>query len=479
MEDALVALRDTANPERFVAVVAALGTDDATLLFDRGGDRSSLISEANGKRPKCLSIVYSHTACRNIEYRRACEDAGADAVVSTPEELMDLIRDAGEQAGDVTAASSPAPPAAAAAGNDDTTQAGAETDSHMSPAPGGYPHYRTPLEYGPIARRMLRDGVLERLLGADHRAVTKAKRWTKRLLEQVQGLSRSLTVPPPDATDATPPRSVRCVFISDTHRHHRAVDLPPGDVLLHCGDCVGNYGNKNIQKHFREFVAWLVEMSQRYKHVIFIAGNHDTLLDGACYDTAEAKKAMEGLPKNVIYLENTGVEVMGVRFWGSPVTPSRQESLGKRYYSDGFERRKKDRKRIWQMIPDIGSKGDEKSSATDRAAGGVDVLMTHVPPQDSRVCNWSSGDPLLSERLAQLKQPPRYHCFGHDHDYFGVAESNGGRTIYLNGAQETLRRMDAYTDRMPKIRHAFSATDAHHRVSMPAGCALEFDVVCR
>jgi hypothetical protein len=36
---------------------------------------------------------------------------------------------------------------------------------------------------------------------------------------------------PPAAT-----RSVRIVVISDTHKEHDRLTIPPGDILVHCGD---------------------------------------------------------------------------------------------------------------------------------------------------------------------------------------------------------------------------------------------------
>ena len=34
----------------------------------------------------------------------------------------------------------------------------------------------------------------------------------------------------------TPRRPVRVVLISDTHSSHRQLDLPAGDILIHCGE---------------------------------------------------------------------------------------------------------------------------------------------------------------------------------------------------------------------------------------------------
>ena len=52
--------------------------------------------------------------------------------------------------------------------------------------------------------------------------------------------------------------------------------------------------------------------------MVFTAGNHDTLLDGECYDSRWARQQLTALPPNVTYLENDGVTVLGVRLWGTP-----------------------------------------------------------------------------------------------------------------------------------------------------------------
>ena len=81
--EALAALADGGE---WGALVAALGVDQLTFLFNDGeGDRSDLITAA--KEKGCLVVVYSHTACVNPEMANACEDAGADTVVDSAERL--------------------------------------------------------------------------------------------------------------------------------------------------------------------------------------------------------------------------------------------------------------------------------------------------------------------------------------------------------------------------------------------------------
>ncbi|CAE8584266.1 unnamed protein product [Polarella glacialis] len=118
------------------------------------------------------------------------------------------------------------------------------------------------------------------------------------------------------------------------------------------------------------------------------------------------------------------------------MTVSRLESEGKRFYSRAFERPTELRKRFWADLPQE-----------------LDVLMTHCPPQ-GQLCG-AVGDPLLAARLREMSRPPRFHVFGHDHDFPGAASD--GRTTFLNVAQEELLRAD------PR----------------GGGCALTFDVEAR
>ena len=256
----------------FVAVVAALGTDDATMIFDRGGDRSTLIAAANAKAG-CRAIVFSHTACREVSIRRACEDAGADAVLCSGGELRELVQEdclsPHEPAGDVLP---PPPPTTTTTPTPPPTRPDAPPSAAAPPAVARtvHAHYASPEAYGPVARRAARDAALERALGPRHKAVQKSRAWTATLLTQIRALGRPLTAPAPAAGSGR--RAVRFVFCSDTHAHHDSVYLPPGDVLLHAGDAVGNYGDKDVREHFRRFVAWLTAMAGRYEHVVFIAG---------------------------------------------------------------------------------------------------------------------------------------------------------------------------------------------------------------
>eukprot|EP00438_Fugacium_kawagutii_P025044 Skav224650 [mRNA] locus=scaffold4300:95354:97009:+ [translate_table: standard] len=411
------ALDQISNKGPWGAVVAALGTNPSDLIFDGAADRSTLISTVKKLQPSPTMVVFSHTACRYSGMAQACTDAGADAVMCTPEALKKLILSIQASRASFlrdTSSSDMYPPEPGAA----------EIEADDTPA-GQLAIYKTTAEYPVVAVRIEQNRALERSLGSSHRALKDLNEFVDEMIAMIESLPRSLTV---SSLCAPPP--IRFVHISDTHHHHKNVYLPEGEVLLHTGDLVGNYGDRDIQKHLSDFLDWLVKMSSRFQLIAIIAGNHDTLLDEERYprEAAKVKRAfLSKLPGNVRYLENDGVEYQGLKIWGSPIVCCREETLGKRYLSNAFERRRAERQQIWSQIPE-----------------GLDVLMTHVPPHRI-LCSSDCGCELLLNRLKQLSQPPRFHCFGHDHDYYGVkGGSLGGSepTIFINGALEEVRRMD-------------------------------------
>ena len=68
---------------------------------------------------------------------------------------------------------------------------------------------------------------------------------------------------------------VRLVVLSDTHGFHHQLTpvLPPGDILLHCGD----FANKGSIDDATDFVKWVSSL-QQYPEKYIIGGNHDRTL---------------------------------------------------------------------------------------------------------------------------------------------------------------------------------------------------------
>lgn len=191
---------------------------------------------------------------------------------------------------------------------------------------------------------------------------------------------------------------MQIVAISDTHGKHRDLNIPDGDILIHAGD-VTRGGTK---EQVVDFLNWFTE--QKHTHKIFVAGNHDFF-----FEETDSKKIRRIIPKEIIYLNDSGIAINGVKFWGSPITPW--------FNNWAFNReRGTEIKRHWDLIPN-----------------DTDVLITHGPPfgiLDETVYGKRTGCEELLLRVYQVK--PQYHIFGHIHeDYGSFAE---GETTFVNAS---------------------------------------------
>lgn len=201
--------------------------------------------------------------------------------------------------------------------------------------------------------------------------------------------------------------AVRIVCISDTHFYHQHLDLPDGDILIHAGDFMG-FGD--MERHIAEFNDWLGE--QPHAHKIVIAGNHDSMFESSPGVARE-------LLTNAIYLENSGVEVEGLRFWGSPVQPTFND------WAFNVDRGNSIR-RYWEMIP-----------------AETDVLVTHGPPFGVLDQGGPTTPHLGCEELAKVvrRVAPKLHIFGHIHGGYGCFGPDNG-TTFVNASIVTRKHMD-------------------------------------
>ena len=103
---------------------------------------------------------------------------------------------------------------------------------------------------------------------------------------------------------------MRLVFISDTHSMHPWMSIPEGDILFHAGD----FSKRGRPEEVRDFLDWYAALPHRVK--IFIAGNHDFMAER----DPQAFRAM--IPDNLIYMEDSGTTVEGLRIWGSLTPPA-------------------------------------------------------------------------------------------------------------------------------------------------------------
>lgn len=182
-------------------------------------------------------------------------------------------------------------------------------------------------------------------------------------------------------------------FISDTHGLHDRLKLNLGTILIHAGD-VTEYSSED---EVADFLYWFSRQAFTYK--IFIAGNHDLFLEEC---TPAKRKNI--IPSDIIYLQNSGVEIGGLKVWGSPVTPY---FLGMAFNA----RQGTEIKKVWNKIPD-----------------DTDILITHGPPNGILDCG--VGDEELLRKVNKIK--PVVHCFGHAHGQNGLETING--TAFINAS---------------------------------------------
>jgi hypothetical protein len=69
---------------------------------------------------------------------------------------------------------------------------------------------------------------------------------------------------------------IKIVVVSDTHECHRELEVPPRDLLIHCGDS-SFFSRRPSQIH--DFNTWLVEQPARYR--VCAAGNHELAVEAA------------------------------------------------------------------------------------------------------------------------------------------------------------------------------------------------------
>lgn len=212
-------------------------------------------------------------------------------------------------------------------------------------------------------------------------------------------------------------------FISDLHSKHfpwemkifeqgKLTELYSSDIVVFCGDM----SSRGYKHEIENFLAWFSDVAPNAKK-IFIAGNHDFFFDAA---KEEVKKVLENYP-DLVYLEDSSFEYMGLKFWGSPITPW--------FHDWAFNRWEDEIGQYWTIIPE-----------------DIDVLITHGPafgigdllhPQFRRYNEKNNvGCPLLLREI-QNRIKPAIHAFGHIHEAYGIyskIEDAKSQTLYINAS---------------------------------------------
>lgn len=199
---------------------------------------------------------------------------------------------------------------------------------------------------------------------------------------------------------------MRIVCLSDTH--NQQIDVPDGDLLIHAGDATF----QGTADEITEFNAWFSALP--HKHKIFIAGNHDWLFQT---QPAAARKLLDS---DIIYLQDSGVNIEGLNIYGSPWQP--------RFYDWAFNlNRGREMAEKWEMIP-----------------ARTDILITHGPPSgilDLTIDGDHAGCEELIKKVDEIR--PKVHIFGHIHEGYGTLERSGTRFVNASNCDERYRVVNA------------------------------------
>lgn len=223
--------------------------------------------------------------------------------------------------------------------------------------------------------------------------------------------------------------SLRLVVISDTHGRYRRLSLPPGDVLVHCGDCLGNCFLPTASKMaaLKDFFEWLNAQPCAVK--IFIGGNHDGAF--ARY-TPEAMRQMAA-PALYLCHESAIIEPIHWRVFGTPqsicnsvLSPFKAFQCSTMQWMgdtalDASLCRENEKYKAGPLPPPQAL--PSSSLLTVRlephfalGSGPIDILLTHqgLMPEGKSSRN---GDLL---KFISKISPLRLHCGGHLHRGHGL-----------------------------------------------------------
>ena len=192
---------------------------------------------------------------------------------------------------------------------------------------------------------------------------------------------------------------MRIVAVADTHDRQWYLDVPDGDVLVHAGDISFMMHGDPAFKHITRLREWLCSLPHKRK--VLIAGNHD-------FGFQTHPKESRYIMREFDYLEDSGVEIDGVRFWGSPWQP---------WFFD------------WAF--NLERDGHELADKWDLIPEDTDVLVTHGPPYGYGDLTTGEYGPkenvgckLLTYRLQEQNRVQdvslKYHICGHIHSGYGM-----------------------------------------------------------
>lgn len=216
----------------------------------------------------------------------------------------------------------------------------------------------------------------------------------------------------------------RILAVSDMHGRLDGLDPSGFDICAVAGDFsrqtgFGRWPMKEQRDWIHdEFFGW----TEKFPDTVFavIAGNHDLCLDPALTSRYKDQDWKIEWPENVKYLFDSGAEIAGLKFYGTPWVPIIN-------YRWAFEADRENLRHRFAAIPE-----------------NTDILITHTPPRlpgyfgDVSLEYGHDSERFGSAELAEAvfeKKPGRVFC-GHIH--------SGDHTPFMfeNTAVQNVSRVD-------------------------------------
>jgi len=212
---------------------------------------------------------------------------------------------------------------------------------------------------------------------------------------------------------------MKIICISDTHTKHkqipsRFVENADGDIdmCIHSGDV----SSRGEELEIIDFMEWYSKLP--FKHKLLIAGNHDFYFERTSPELIE--ELLNRYP-SVTYLNDSGVEIDGIKIWGSPIQPY--------FFNWAFNRTSEKIGAHWDKIP-----------------LDTNILITHGPIRgylDLTSRGEATGCPILRNKVSELKEL-KLHVCGHIHEAYGRVDIPEGPTLVNASVLNLLYRMTNY-----------------------------------
>ena len=224
---------------------------------------------------------------------------------------------------------------------------------------------------------------------------------------------------------------------SDLHLEFADLDLanPGSDVLVLAGDiCTLRHldSDGKLGERFRDFFK---RCADRWEHVIYVLGNHESYGSRVEKSVARARE----IP-GITLLDNTSVEIRGIRFWGATLwadlTNPLDSIVARRFMNDYKAIRTQGGQR--PLTPEDTTAWHRESVKLLRQCR-PDVVVTHHAPSMRSIPPEFQGDVLNTAYASPLDDvvlhlAPRLWIHGHIHS----------RQDYLLGETRVVARPRGY-----------------------------------